>query len=239
MTDKWQLAKKKKIPVTTLDSILFGKRQAEPFWGEFIKIDTQGSEYDILTGAKRTLQERTVAVMCEVAFCEIYKGQKLFSDIEQLMRARGFSFYGFTQLHGRSCKLLGKEKYVTAERLLYSDAIFFKDPLPDATLSDRQTYALFTIALLFNFYDFALELASKTWLKNTPDKSSLIQFVQDLASLPPSKTLRDIEDLLAQAKATPELANMYAGNFVDRRRRICDYDDVLNTSLAAKQPKES
>ena len=237
---KWQVIGKEKLDVVPLDSILFGKRKKESFWGEFMKLDTQGTEYEVLMGAKRTLKERTVAVVCEVSFCELYKGQKLFSDVEAFMREQGFSFYGFTTIHGRSRKLLDKRQFITAERAIYSDAIFFKDPLPGGPkpvkLSARQTHVLFTVALLLNFYDFAWELATETWLKRADkvEKEKISRLITSVAQHRPEDTLKALDNLLKQANAKPELANLCAGSFVDKRRRLCDYDDVLNTSPLPK-----
>jgi FkbM family methyltransferase len=237
---KWQVIGQEPLSTVKLDDMLFGKRAKEKFWGEFIKLDTQGTEYEILEGARKTLNERTVAIVCEVAFAELYKGQKLFSDVECMLREQGFSFYGFTSIHTRSQKLLDKRESATAERAIYSDAIFFKDPLPggpkSVTLSPRQINVLFVSALLLNFYDFALELARATWLRDADaaENEAVTRLVLDLAQLPPETTLSALESLLEQAKAVPGLANVCAGNFVDRRRRLCDYDDVLNVSPLPK-----
>lgn len=228
-----------KLKTATLDSILFGPRAGQPFWGEFIKLDTQGTEYEILEGAANTLTQRCVAVVTEVSFCEIYKGQKLFSEVEQLMRRHGFSFYGFMPIHTRSKKLLNKRTHVTVERALYTDAVFFKDPLASndaVTLSRRQQHVLFTVALLLGFFDFALEIAHETWLQGAPhaEQKRITELVYSLAELPPAQTARDVEQLVQQMKAAPELANVCVGAFVDRRRRLCDFDDVLNVSPLPK-----
>jgi FkbM family methyltransferase len=232
---KWVEIGSKKINAVTLDSILFGKRRYETHWGEFIKLDTQGTEFNILEGSSRVLRERCVAAVIEVSFCELYKDQKLFSDVEKIMREHGFSFYGFMPIHSRSCKLLNKHMHITAERALYSDAIFFKDPLDgrkDVKLSIRQNYALFTIAVLLNFYDFALELARKTWLKDVSAQEKLLveSLINKLSEYPVIQSIKDAEELAKQVVNRPDLANYFIGNFVDRRRKVCNFDDVLNIS---------
>lgn len=237
---KWEEVGTFDLDTVTLDSVLFGNRKDETHWGEFMKIDTQGTEYEILEGALKTLDERCVAVVAEVSFCELYKEQKLFSDVEQLMRQQGFSFYGFMPIHTRSRKLLDKRTHITVERALYSDAVFFKDPLAGGpkkvTLSTRQQHVLFTVALLLNFYDFAMELAQETWLKDADDmeRGRIERLVKDLAELPASKNAQAVEALAQQVKQAPELANVCVGNFVDRRRRVCDFDDILNISPLPK-----
>src|SRR5437867_4862981 len=55
--DRYEMAKFQPIGseqgvTTTLDSILATRYSNQPQFGEFIKLDTQGTEYEILTGAK-------------------------------------------------------------------------------------------------------------------------------------------------------------------------------------------
>jgi hypothetical protein len=191
-----------------------------------------------LQGATRTLTERTVAIVTEVAFCELYKGQKLFSEVELLLREHGFSFYGFPKIHGRSCKLLDKRTHVTAERAFYADAVFFKDPLPGASnrksVDERGVYVLFTSALLLGYYDFALELATKTWATDANELSRIQKLISGLAQNNPVNTHNAITELAQRVSNKPELANVMVGGFVDTRRRLCNYDDVLNVSVAPK-----
>ena len=217
------------VRTRALDDVLFDARGAETHWGELIKLDTQGTELEILRGAERTLAERTVAVLTEVAFCEIYAGQALFSEIELWLRERGFSFYGFSALHYRSRKLLDKRLEAGRERALWSDAVFFRDPLPGgpptARLSDRQLHVLFCCALLLGYFDFALELAGETWA-GAEERARVERLVRRLAANPPERALAEVGKLAAQVGASPEDATLHVGRFVDRHRHLSDFDDV-------------
>ena len=212
-----------------LDQILFGPRAAEGYWGEFLKLDTQGTELEILAGAQRTLSERTVTIITEVAFCQIYEGQKLFSEIELFLRPFGFSFYGFSTTHHRARKYLDKRKEVGRERALYADAVFFKDALPGgpqpAPLSERGNHVLFACAILLGYYDFALELALGTWAVGE-EADRIKALIHKHATLPPSQSYDDAIALAERVRSNPERANIEVGRFVDQRRGRCDYDDV-------------
>lgn len=236
---KWDVVGKCTLDTDTLDAVLYQKGIDQSAFGEFIKLDTQGTEYEILQGASRVLTERTVAVVTEVAFCELYKNQKLFSDVESLMRKKGFSFYGFTTLHTRSKKLLDKKFQATRERVIYTDAIFFKDPLGGgytSALKERESYVLFTTALLLGFYDFAFELAKGTWLRDasTEENARIEALIKSLSSLSTEKTTSELLKLVESVKNHPEFVNVAVGGFVDKRRGLCDYDDVLNISPLPK-----
>ena len=216
------------LQTRTLDSILFGRRAKEPVWGEFLKLDTQGTELEILRGAERTVRERTVAVLSEVSFCEIYSGQALFSEVELWMRERGFSFYGFTSFHARSRKLLDKRTESGRERALYADAAFLRDPLAGSSvhlkLSPRALQVLFSCALLLGYLDFALELARETF---APEEASLLErVVRREADSPPEVAFEAALELAERVRRSPERASVEVGRFVDGRRQSCDYDDV-------------
>lgn len=235
---KWLEVGRESLKTDLMDNIVFSDQYKSTNYGEFIKLDTQGTEYEVLLGSDRTLTERSVAIVTEVAFCELYQGQKLFSEVEMLLRSHGFSFYGFSKFHGRSCKLLDKSQHSTHERAFYADAVFFKDPFSGLSnakqLSDRQIYALYTCALLLGYYDFAMELASKSFANNESALADVKALVVSLSHLSPEATLSDLKKVAEDASVNPGLANVIVGGFVDKRRRFCNYDDVLNVSVLPK-----
>jgi len=62
---------------------------------DHIKIDTQGSELEILSGGSEILKTvRSIEV--EVEFNPIYLGQPLFSDIDKFLRQHGFVLWKFS-----------------------------------------------------------------------------------------------------------------------------------------------
>lgn len=64
---------------------------------DFIKLDTQGSELDILRGAERVL-DSVWGLEIEVEFSPLYQGQPLFTDVDTFLRARGFVLWRLTNL---------------------------------------------------------------------------------------------------------------------------------------------
>jgi hypothetical protein len=138
------------VTTTTLDIALTNLPERR---GEFIKLDTQGTEYEILQGARNTLIYQTAAVYCEVEFAQIYEGQKLFSDIEVFLRRYGFSFLGFDNMSYRS-----RTPWKGRERLLHADALFIKDPLEQKTMGYRQMQVAAMAAMLCGYDDFAQEI---------------------------------------------------------------------------------
>jgi FkbM family methyltransferase len=60
---------------------------------DFLKLDTQGNELEILKSGEQLLKSGRVGVICtEVAYFPIYKEQSYFSDIDIFLRSCGFRF---------------------------------------------------------------------------------------------------------------------------------------------------
>jgi len=69
-----------------MDTLVARGEMAQP---DFIKTDVQGFDYEVLKGAEGVM-ENVAAVSAETQFVEIYKGQKLFGDIREMMYELGF-----------------------------------------------------------------------------------------------------------------------------------------------------
>jgi len=152
----------------TLDNVIFARDEAGPAFGEFIKLDAQGAELEILHGAQRLLADRTVAIVAEVSFCELYERQPLFGDVAAYLRTLGFSFYGFHALSHRATHLrhlVGGAGPSWSQRLLHADAVFFRDDVFQPVCGPaalRRRHALTCVTLLLGHYDTAIELTSET-----------------------------------------------------------------------------
>ena len=72
-----------------LDDIIKEKQLAGPY---LIKIDTQGSELDVLEGAKEVLAE-TEAVALEASLFGFMKGAPQFFEVVEYMKKQGFVTY--------------------------------------------------------------------------------------------------------------------------------------------------
>ena len=81
---------------------------------DLIKIDTQGNSYNVLKGLEPLLKEKKIKYLyVEAEFIEIYKNEKLFSEIEMLMRGLDYAIMDIYNLN-----------YLNKERLAWCDVLF-------------------------------------------------------------------------------------------------------------------
>lgn len=94
-TNFFRNAKVRKLPMTTLD-LLVKKRNLKNI--DFIKIDTQGSEQNILKGGKKTLFKAEF-VLLETQNIEYNKGAPFIEDVIYDMKRYGFRLYDILELY--------------------------------------------------------------------------------------------------------------------------------------------
>jgi len=93
---------------------------------DYLKLDVQGAELDVIRGASRVLEHVLVAEV-EVEFVQLYEKQPLFAEVDQAMREAGFLFHRFASLQGRTFRpFVRKNPQPTQGQLLWGDAIYVK-----------------------------------------------------------------------------------------------------------------
>jgi hypothetical protein len=118
---------------------------------DFIELDVQGGELEVLTGAARTL-ERTLGVQAEVEFAPMYVGQPLFADIDAFLRARGFQLFDLSRYHVRRSSAAP-----TRGQLLWGHALYLRD---HRVLSPELAARLAIVAVLLDLPDLAADIVA-------------------------------------------------------------------------------
>ena len=108
----------RKVQTRRLDDVL------PPGPIDFLKLDVQGAELDVLLGASASLED-TAVVHCEVEFSPIYKEQPLYPEIHSHLAASGFALIDL-RIPVRYSYLSSAEAS-GQDRLLWADAIFFRE----------------------------------------------------------------------------------------------------------------
>jgi FkbM family methyltransferase len=106
----WGVSEVVTVETTTVDEITAGRHVA------VLKIDVQGAEAAVLSGAAATL-ERTDAVLLEVTFVPHYEEDASFPRLHELMLERGFLLAGLSRPYmARNIALWSDACYVAARR---------------------------------------------------------------------------------------------------------------------------
>ncbi len=92
-----QLAPLRSYPMQTIDSIIKSTGMIAP---NFLKLDVQGYELEVLKGAQNTLSKISV-VLTEVNLIDIHKGAPLLDELVLFMRDAGFLAYDICGLARR------------------------------------------------------------------------------------------------------------------------------------------
>jgi hypothetical protein len=163
-------------PSTTLDDFI-GTRGINTV--DAIKLDTQGSELDILRGAEKALQHCTLIIV-EAEFNPLYEGQPLFCDIDRFLRDRGFALWRFNNLAHYSTGILGGKPHsmligtdpgghqcvaFANGQLFWTDALYVKDaatPVNDKPLVVREAVAGAALVSQWHCWDLAVEMIRKS-----------------------------------------------------------------------------
>lgn len=107
------------IKLSTLDRCLMDRRQD----CDFIKIDTQGTEFDVLRGGGILLESPIIGLEVEVEFMRLYDKQSLFGDICAYLESKGYEFFDFVNI----CRW-ERERFTLFGQAVFGDGLFLRSP---------------------------------------------------------------------------------------------------------------
>ena len=87
------------VCMDTLDNLLLQHNIQE---ADFLKIDVEGGELDVLKGARATIDRGVFGLQLEVRFMEFYKGAPLFSVVNDYVSKMGFELFDLNRYYYKS-----------------------------------------------------------------------------------------------------------------------------------------
>jgi FkbM family methyltransferase len=159
------------ISVDTLDHQLAEARIPRV---DFLKLDTQGTELDILKGAVQTL-DGVFALDVEVEFQPLYRGQPLFGSVDEFLRGRGFECFDLSPRYWK--RSAGRHYGAHKGQIIFAEALYLRRAFPGGPLVDephatdkaRMCKAL-VICSMYGYLDYAFELLSSSGDLFSPDE---------------------------------------------------------------------
>ncbi len=143
---------------------------------DFLQVDVQGADLSVLRGGQEILSKSILGIQVEVEFAEIYRGQPLFNDVDGFLRGQGFTLFDLVTKDGwcrrpRACSPLFSSQRIG--QLLWADALYFRDPIPEDSHPVGQTpdaiLKLACIADVLDYPDYALELLTHLTIRHGQD----------------------------------------------------------------------
>lgn len=148
----FEITREISVEVRTLDDLI----QEEC---DFLKIDTQGTEHDILSSGGKVLED-SLAIDVEVNLVERYVGQKYFEDVHQLLKENNFIIFDFQRRYWK--RKLGFNLGGPQGQLTHGTALYLKDPkyikISDKGKLREKLIKLIVLSLLYNYNDYSLQL---------------------------------------------------------------------------------
>ncbi|HYW17853.1 MAG TPA: FkbM family methyltransferase [Nodularia sp. (in: cyanobacteria)] len=180
------------IETTTLDAFCQGEGINNI---DFLQIDVQGADLQVLQGASEMLNRGVLGVQIEVEFSPLYLNQPLFADVDIYLRNLGFSLLdlGFGR-RPRACSPIVSNNH--PGQILWGDAFYLQDPIgQNLNLVIQQPDKILKLACVadaLGFLDYALELLEYLTVNygENPQYNCAEIIIKSLSQLP---TLVDVD----------------------------------------------
>jgi FkbM family methyltransferase len=159
----FRVTKQVAVDIHTLDHLVEEGLIGPDRIPDFLSLDTQGSEYDIIEGGAKTIREHVLGIATEIEFHPMYNGQKLFPAVFEQITSMDFNFIGFLHLQEISpyYRPLGRR---AKGFVAFGDALFLRrieslsEMAPDPSHQYLLALKLAFVAVHFMQIEYALKL---------------------------------------------------------------------------------
>ncbi len=152
--DDWQIADRMEVPAITLDE---AARRYDFSDLTLVKVDTQGTELDILRSGSSIVLPSVMGIYVEAEFMPLYQGQSLFGDLHQFLQSQGFRLIDIKRSLLR--RIFSDRPVYSKRELAWSHALYLRETNSDhSSLTVRQKIKLACVCAHFEFFDYAVSL---------------------------------------------------------------------------------
>ena len=146
---------------------------------DFIKIDVQGYEYEVLINGLEKLKNAKV-IQIETSPFPLYHGEKYSSEITRLIENSGFMLHMYNNINTKAFKpmILGNNKMMGLNHLLQLDCVMVKNFEEINKLSEENLTKLILIMFYsfksYDFVDYLISSMDKKYGTNNLEKYRLL-----------------------------------------------------------------
>ena len=176
-SDGARLLQKREVATRRLDGLIMAQPAPCPP-PDFLSLDVQSGEYEVLLGARDALERNVCGLIVEVEFGEMYVGQRRSQDVYDLLDGAGFDFVRFLAIGETSVKApLGFRGNGYQD---FADALFLRRcdrvPRDDAGRGAMLTKLCF-FALTFGVVELAVQCLAALHRATLPQTKAYQRFV--------------------------------------------------------------
>lgn len=171
---------------------LDGLAKRHDFQIDYLSLDVQGAEFNLLAGISDSVMRDTVAMMCEISFFQFYSSQHLFDELVTSLRKRGFFVARFLP-HGYEWQTFRTGiGWRSTGFTAHGDTLFFRDidhVVRHAPQPFRALLKLAFVSISFGNISYALRCLTEAYKQPdsqtlaVKDKVSFIRFLDDMYRL--------------------------------------------------------
>jgi FkbM family methyltransferase len=143
----------------------------------FLKLDTQGSELDILLSGPDLVRDSVVGIHTEASFQPFYRGQPLFADVDSHLRANGFSLVTMNRTLLRRAGF--DESLYSRRTVTWAHCLYLREP-EDLQERGPQLVRLLALAIAFHHFDLALDIVGRLTGTGVVSDASIAQLAADV-----------------------------------------------------------
>lgn len=204
----WGTIREVPIECMSFSDFLKQKNKDAP---NLVKLDTQGSELDILSSLSSSHFENVLCVETEIEFVEMYKNQPLFWDLHSFMTKNGFDLLDLRTARVHFSKNNIENYYLKndlgmlkpnskiAAKLVAGDALYIKNlESPQIYESKVLLVKLVVCACIYHYFDLALWLLDQAELKQTISSLEHAELKEAVVSNSPSVKFRFKNNLIGK-----------------------------------------
>lgn len=178
-TDNFEVEDSVTVRAVALDELTQNERIKNI---DFIKIDIQGAELDVLEGGRQFLNEHALGMELEVEFQPQYLNQPLFAEVDMFIRSQfGFELQDLKKYYWKYPEGIN---YGSAKgKLIFGEALYFRSPenvlrLCESKSQQEAREKLFMAVLMgivYGYFDYSLALIKNDRVRKYIEQDQLSQ----------------------------------------------------------------
>ncbi len=132
---------------------------------DFLKLDTQGSELDILRGASGLAGDKLFGIEVEAETVPIYEGQPLLADVDAFIRSKGYFLFDIRPFYWK--RSAGASYGYSKGQMVFADLLYLRDPesfatvisgIPGEDARRSKVMRAVSVCVLYGYIDYAMEV---------------------------------------------------------------------------------